>query len=87
MHSNDIFFLYCYNISYLISINFLEMMSMVFSKSSEPKQSGGDILVVVSNYSNPIQTPSVKTETVYYMQNSMIGRLMNTKNCATCPKH
>ena len=87
MHSNDIFFLYCYNISYLISINFLEMMSMVFSKSSEPKQSGGDILVVVSNYANPIQPPSVKTETVYYMQNSMIGRLINTKNCATCPKH
>jgi hypothetical protein len=23
----------------------------------------------------------------YYMQNSMIGRLMNTKKCASCPKH
>ena len=84
MHCNDIFFLYCYNISYSSLINFLEMISMVFSKSSVPKQSVGNILVV-SSYPEPIQKTS--TETTYYMQNSMIGRLMNTKNCATCPNH
>jgi hypothetical protein len=84
MHSKDIFFLYCYNISYSSSINFLEMISMVFSKSNVPKQSRGDILTVSSS---PIPIQKTSIETTYYMQNSMIGRLMNTKNCANCPKH
>ena len=85
MHSNDIFFLYCYNISYLSSINFLKMISMVFSKSSEPKMRGNTTIIRSSVL--PVQNTSIKTETMYYMQNSMIGRLLNTKNCSSCPKH
>ena len=84
MHSKDIFFLYYYNISYFGLINFLEMISMVFSKSSESKHRKGDILTV-SSYMKP--APKTSTETTYYMQNSMIGRLMDIKKCTSCPKH
>jgi hypothetical protein len=55
---------------------------MVFSKSSQPKTNVNTNTVYSSP--KPIQN---STETVYYMQNSMIGRLMNTKKCASCPKH
>ena len=76
--------MYYYNISYLSQINFLEMISMVFSKSREPKQYGGNIQIIGSS-PKPLQKQN--TETMYYMQNSMIGRLMNTTNCTSCPKH
>jgi hypothetical protein len=55
---------------------------MVFSKSNVPKNSGN--IRTVTSSPTPVQNT---TETVYYMQNSMIGRLMNTKKCASCPKH
>jgi hypothetical protein len=58
---------------------------MVFSKSNVPKTSG--IVRTLNSSPQPIQNATINTETVYYMQNSMIGRLMNTKKCSSCPKH
>lgn len=58
---------------------------MVFSKSNVPKTSG--IVRTFNSSPQPIQNMTINTETVYYMQNSMIGRLMNTKKCSSCPKH
>jgi hypothetical protein len=58
---------------------------MVFSKSNVPKSSG--IVRTFNSSPQQVQTPTINTEAVYYMQNSMIGRLMNTKKCSSCPKH
>lgn len=58
---------------------------MVFSKSNVPKSS--EIVRTLNSSPQPRQNTTINTETVYYMQNSMIGRLMNTKKCSTCPKH
>jgi len=60
------------------------MISMVFSKSKELNQTRGDVQITSSS-PKPVQKQAA--ETTYYMQNSMIGRLMNTANCSSCPKH
>jgi len=59
---------------------------MVFSKSSETPKNNVNKVTVNSSPKRVQQTP-VNSETIYYMQNSMIGRLMNVKKCASCPKH
>lgn len=56
-------------------------MSMVFSKSNYQKNQP---LKTVYNESG--QYKPVNTEVIYYMQNSMIGRIMNTSKCKSCPK-
>jgi len=63
------------------------MMSLVFSKSTPTKSSN----VITSSNITHINTVSItktmtptNSETIYYMQNSMIGRLMNVKPCNAC---
>jgi len=56
---------------------------MVFSNSNVSKPG----MKTLYSSPSPTQTSSANTASVYYMQNSMIGRLMNTVKCAACPKH
>jgi len=58
---------------------------MVFSNNNAPKHVG--IVRTINSSPTFMQNTVANTETVYYMQNSMIGRLMNTKKCSSCPKH
>ena len=56
---------------------------MVFSNSNVSKP----LVRTLNSSPSPMQNTSTTREATYYMQNSMIGRLMNTKKCASCPKH
>lgn len=57
-------------------------MSMVFSKSNYQKNQPLKTALL-----EPSQPKPVNTEVIYYMQNSMIGRIMNTPKCKSCPKY
>lgn len=57
-------------------------MSMVFSKSNYQKNQP-----LRTTLLEPSQPKPVNTEVIYYMQNSMIGRIMNTPKCKSCPKY
>ena len=42
---------------------------------------------IIPTSQNVVATPTPQyTETVYYMQTSMLGRLMNSKPCSGCTK-
>ena len=60
---------------------------MVFSGTGEHKQPQNNHIVANNKYTKK-NTTNVDTqkETVYYMQNSMIGRLLNNKKCRSCPR-
>jgi|LauGreSuBDMM15SN_2_FD.fasta_scaffold08769_5 hypothetical protein len=53
---------------------------MAFSNKPAPKP----VIRVLPSSGN---SNYVNTEAIYYMQNNMIGRLMNSKKCTACPKH
>ena len=57
-------------------------MSMVFSKSNYQKNKPLRISLLEGSQPKP-----PNTEVIYYMQNSMIGRIMNTPKCKSCPKY
>lgn len=58
---------------------------MVFSNTNTSNRMAA--VRTLNSSPSPIQNSLAINETRYYMQNSMIGRLMNTKKCASCPKH
>jgi hypothetical protein len=64
------------------------MMTMVFSNSHTTKQIARVVPNGVRKHTNIVNTGNIQNaETIYYMKNGMIGRLMNSAKCARCPKH
>jgi hypothetical protein len=64
---------------------------MIFSKNTTSKPNTNIIIASNPNIPKIQNTAKIQnntnTEPIYYMQNSMIGRLMNTKPCSSCPKY
>jgi hypothetical protein len=61
------------------------MISMTFSNKPFPKTTVKSIPSMDKNQ-RTFMAPQ-NAETMYNMQNNMIGRLMHSKKCRACPKH
>ena len=59
------------------------MMHMTFSNKPLPKT----IVNIIPNSKTYSNAYNKNTENMYYMKYNMIGRLLNTKSCRSCPKY